>query len=99
MKIEIKPDNTKSLIKPPETERFKFGCVELAPGKNMGLHCTDKKEELITAIQGEVTVVVDGEEEILHEREAYYIKRGVEHDVINKTDETVIYTYTVVLLE
>ena len=98
MKINIKPDNSKSLIKPPISERLKLGCVELAPGENIGEHCADGKEELITVIQGKVTVINDGKSDILHEGQAVYIRPGAKHDVRNDTQEPVIYTYTAVIL-
>ena len=98
MLIDIKPDNTKSLVKPPMSTRLKLGCVELAPGAEIGTHCTYGKEEIITVLKGVATLIDSGKEVEVRAGQAYFIGKGVEHNVMNKSSEPIVYTYTVALL-
>ena len=98
MLINLKPDNSKSLIKPPASERLKLGCVELGPGEEIGAHIATGKEEIITVLKGEATIIDSGKEIKIKEGQAYLIKNNTEHNVINKSNKPVVYTYTVTLL-
>jgi len=98
MLIDIKPDNSRSLVKPPMSERLKLGCVELAPGAEVGTHRTSEKEEVITVLKGEATLIDSGKEVKVRAGQAYFIGKNTEHNVTNKSDAPIIYTYTVALL-
>ena len=85
----------RSLLKPPFSERLRSGSVTLAPGEEVGVHRTDGREEAIIVLRGTATVICEGEELTVKEKQLAYIPPEMEHNVINKTNQLVEYAYVV----
>jgi mannose-6-phosphate isomerase-like protein (cupin superfamily) len=97
--ITIKEVKSKeSSIKPPVSERLKFGYVSLKPGEEIGEHVTDNKEEVIFVIKGTATVIVEGEDFKVNENNLIYIPKNKKHNVKNTTSKDLKYVYAVALL-
>ncbi len=84
-----------SLLKPPFSERLRSGSVTLAPSEEVGAHRTDNREEAIIVLRGTATVICEGEQFMVKEKQLAYIPRGTEHNVINTSDAPVEYVYVV----
>ena len=88
---------TNSLIKPPKSRMLKSGRVILSPGEEIGEHITEKREEQIIVLKGRATLIIGNEKIELKERDTYYIKENVQHNVQNNYNKELEYIYTVVL--
>ena len=60
--------------------------VTLAPGASCGEHKHDEDGELFYILEGELTLVEDGVETVLHAGECEYCADGHSHGVINRSD-------------
>ena len=55
----------------------------LEPGASIGLHTHYNDSEIIYILEGEGTVLFDGEEYPLHAGECHYCPKGHDHSLIN----------------
>ena len=93
-----KLDKPGSLLKPPLSQKLKSGLVVLAPGEEVGEHVTDKREELITVLQGDALVMVDGEEPVTVSADhVVFIPAEKKHNIKNNGNGDLKYVYTVAL--
>lgn len=72
------------IMRPPRTVTMRSGLVTLAPGKDVGLHSTEKNEEMLVILegQGEVELEGFGRMQIAAGRTAY-VPPKTRHNVFN----------------
>jgi uncharacterized cupin superfamily protein len=73
---------------------FGINLTHLAPGAVSALaHSHSKQEEFILILEGSPTLVLDGEEFILHSGDCYGFKAGtgIAHQLINRSEGNVTY--------
>jgi len=91
-------DKPGSLLKPPLSQKLKSGLVVLAPGEDVGEHVTDKREEIITVLDGLALVMVAGEEPTeVAAGHVVFIPAEKKHNIKNNGDGELKYVYTVAL--
>lgn len=79
-----------------QSTNLKSGSVTLAPGKSVGSHVTEGKEELLIILKGQAEVTVEGYRTIRARRfSAIYIPDEVRHDVRNSGTAVLHYVYVV----
>ena len=67
--------------------------VFLAPGKCVGEHSTEDKEEVLVILTGTATVEVAGEAHRVSAPAAVFIPPHTQHNVRNSGDSTLVYVY------
>lgn len=87
-----------SWLKPPLSQNIKSGYVVLHKGEEIGEHTTDDKEEILYIIEGEATVIVEGNKEYVEAESMIYIPPNKLHNVLNEADEDLKYIYVVTFL-
>lgn len=65
--------------------RMKWGTAELGPGRKMPMHAT-KTVDLVTMLEGEVTLVLDSGKEVVLKAHDTLLQRGVLHAWENRSD-------------
>lgn len=84
-----------SWLKPPLSHNIKSGFVLLHKGEEMGEHVTEDKEEVLYIIEGEATVIIDGNSDYAEAGSMIYIPPHTKHNVKNDSDENLKYIYVV----
>ncbi len=97
MKI-IKLDTTKSLIKPPISQRLKAGMVVLKKGEEIGQHSTHDKEEALIILAGQATLAIKDITKKVQANYLVYIPKDTLHNVRNENNSTLKYVYLTTLL-
>ena len=84
------------IMKPPRTVTMRSGLVTLAPGKDVGLHSTEKNEEMLVILegQGEVELEGFGRMQIAAGRTAY-VPPKTRHNVFNTGTGPLKYIFVV----
>ena len=95
----IKLDTTKSIIKPPTSQRLKSGLVVLKKGEEIGPHSTDEKEEMIIILKGEAILEIEGDNKKIQPGHIVYIPKNTGHNVRNDSEVTLKYIYITALLD
>lgn len=91
-KIEITPiENFKGGEKHIDAQMFFDGQTRilrarLIPGASIGLHTHETNSEVIYIIEGEGTVILDGEKSKLTSNCSHYCPKGHSHTLINDSD-------------
>jgi mannose-6-phosphate isomerase-like protein (cupin superfamily) len=83
------------LISPKDSIHMKAARISLSPGEDIGEHKTERREELILTLKGEVTLVLGKERIALKEGQAYFLGEGLSHNVVNGSMEEAEYIYVV----
>ncbi len=76
-------------------DKIKGGCVHLEPGKDIGEHSTERGEEFIVVLEGEATVVCGDDKAVLAKGQCVFIPQDSLHNVMNRSNEKLIYVYFV----
>jgi mannose-6-phosphate isomerase-like protein (cupin superfamily) len=84
------------IMGPPRTVTMRSGLVNLAPGKDVGLHSTEKNEEMLVILegQGEVELEGFGRMRIAAGRTAY-VPPKTRHNVFNTGTGPLKYIFVV----
>ncbi len=84
------------IMGPPRTHTMRSGLVNLAPGKEVGLHSTEKNEEMLVVLegQGEVEMEGFGRLKIAAGRTAY-VPPKTRHNVFNTGTGPLKYIFVV----
>jgi mannose-6-phosphate isomerase-like protein (cupin superfamily) len=84
------------IMKPPQTVTMRSGLVKLEPGKDVGLHSTEKNEEMLVILegQGEVEMEGFGRMTIAAGRTAY-VPPKARHNVFNTGTGPLTYIFIV----
>lgn len=69
--------------------------MTLKPSEEIGMEVHEEHDQFIRIEQGEVKVVLNGEETIMAEDFAVIIPAGVEHNIINTSDTHEVKLYTI----
>jgi mannose-6-phosphate isomerase-like protein (cupin superfamily) len=91
-------DNTEyqSLLKPPKSHGLHSGRVYLKPGSDCGQHNTGQQEEMLVFLSGKGQAIL-GEETIpVGAGKIVYIPPQIVHNIINNSNEPLIYIFCVV---
>jgi mannose-6-phosphate isomerase-like protein (cupin superfamily) len=68
--------------------------MTLAPGEDIGLETHDEHDQFIRVEAGSGMVLLDGEESDLEDGFSVVIPAGVEHNVVNTSDDEPLRLYT-----
>lgn len=90
---------TRSLVKPPESKILKSSKVTLSPGKEIGEHTTNKREEFLIILKGTATLSKEDKVIELKQGETHYIKENIKHNIKNNSNDVLEYIYVVSLFE
>jgi mannose-6-phosphate isomerase-like protein (cupin superfamily) len=84
------------IMGPPRTHTMRSGLVNLAPGRDVGLHSTEKNEEMLVILegQGEVELEGFGRMKIAAGRTAY-VPPKTRHNVFNTGTGPLKYIFVV----
>lgn len=88
-------DRAGRVIAPQESCRLKSGLVVLQPGECVGEHATSGREEVIVVLEGEATVVDEGETGPVRAGQLAYIGPERRHNVFNRSTRELRYLYIV----
>lgn len=66
-------------------------CVTLAPGASCGEHTHETDGEVFFILEGELTLIEDGQEYVLHPGDCEYCADGHSHGVVNRSDRPGVY--------
>ncbi|MBU0707595.1 cupin domain-containing protein [Patescibacteria group bacterium] len=91
------PNQSESIIKPPNSTKIKAGLVVLQPGQDVGEHITTNREEIIVVLEGTATAVIKDEAKILEEKDCCYIPNNTVHNIKNQANTILKYYYIVSL--
>jgi mannose-6-phosphate isomerase-like protein (cupin superfamily) len=96
--IQELPSSTEyeSLLKPPKTKGLHSGRVFLNPGSDCGLHNTGQQEEMLIFLSGSGQAVIEKKIFPVEAGNFAYIPPNTDHNIINNTDEPLIYIFCVV---
>ena len=90
------PGYQELLTGPPLSVGMKSGLVVVAPGKSVGKHNTDDREEMVIVLEGRGEMVLTDDRRIeIGPAVTAYCPPGTEHDVINTGDGMLRYIYVV----
>jgi quercetin dioxygenase-like cupin family protein len=85
---------------PPETGSMRSGLVTLAPGKSIGIHNTEKNEEMIVPLQGQGELQFkDRAPIIVKPGLVTYAPAHTEHNVVNTGSTPLKYIFIVARAE
>jgi quercetin dioxygenase-like cupin family protein len=87
------------LVTPEEAKRMRARVVELEPGKAVGEHTTEDREELIVVLEGTVVLQSPEGEHVLKVGQAAFIPLDTVHNVKNTTKKKARYMYVLALYE
>lgn len=88
-------ENPGTVLSNAEARNIKAGFVVLHKGEEVGEHVTESREEAIVILKGTATVVCEGEERRVPEKNLVYIPEGKKHNVKNESDDALEYVYIV----
>jgi mannose-6-phosphate isomerase-like protein (cupin superfamily) len=96
--IQDLPSSTEyeSLLKPPRTKGLHSGRVFLNPGCDCGLHNTNNQEEMLIFLSGKGQAVIEKKPMDVEAGKFAYIPPKTEHNIINNSDEPLVYIFCVV---
>jgi mannose-6-phosphate isomerase-like protein (cupin superfamily) len=96
--IQDLPSSTEyeSLLKPPKTKGLHSGRVFLNPGCDCGVHNTNNQEEMLLFLSGKGKAVIEKKTLDVEAGKFAYIPPKTEHNIINNSDEPLIYIFCVV---
>ncbi|HXZ31656.1 MAG TPA: cupin domain-containing protein [Terriglobales bacterium] len=84
------------LTGPPETVTMKSGYVVLPPGKSVGKHSTEQKEEILIVLEGQGEMIFsNGSKLPVKANTALYCPPQTEHNVSNTGTGVLRYVYVV----
>lgn len=87
------------LVTPEAAKRMRARVVTLEPGKEMGEHTTEDREELIVALEGSIVVVGPDGEHPLKVGQAAFVPLDTVHNVKNPTKKQARYMYVLALYD
>jgi quercetin dioxygenase-like cupin family protein len=108
---ELMPENTKKelvhvatleepcLVTPEDAKRMRARVVELEPGKEVGEHTTENREELIVVLEGAIVLTGPDGEHPLKTGQSAFIPLDTVHNVKNKTKKKARYMYVLALYD
>ena len=70
---------------------YKLKRIEVNPGQKLSYQFHYKRQEQWTIIEGNATIVVDGEEISLAYGQSVFIPLGAKHRIMNLTDKPVVF--------
>lgn len=70
---------------------YKLKRIEVNPGQRLSYQYHHKRQEQWTVIEGEATVVLDGEDNTVKYGESIFIPLGAKHRIENRTDQMVVF--------
>ena len=70
---------------------YKLKRIEINPGQKLSYQFHYKRQEQWTIIEGNATIVLDGEEIPLAYRQSIFIPLGAKHRIMNLTDKPVVF--------
>jgi len=78
-----------------ENSTFGAGICRIPPGSSNEMHTHDNGDEVIYVIEGEMRIIVDGEQALLQKSDAVLLLKGQEHQIFNVSDTyDLIHTFT-----
>jgi len=78
-----------------ENSTFGAGICRIPPGSSNEMHTHDNGDEVIYVIEGEMGIIVDGEEGLLQKSDAILLLKGQEHQIFNNSkSEDLVHTFT-----
>lgn len=83
-------------ITPMDSEKIRSKLVVLEPGEEVGEHITQDREEVLVVLEGEATIIIEGETRELNGK-AVYIGKNKKHNVLNNSDKALKYVYVTAL--
>jgi mannose-6-phosphate isomerase-like protein (cupin superfamily) len=84
------------LLKPPRTVTMRSGLVRLNPGEDVGLHSTNKNEEMLVILEGQGEVELEGHTPLkVSGGQVAYVPPMTKHNVHNKGPLTLKYIFIV----
>ena len=85
---------------PPETASMRSGLVTLAPGASIGMHNTEKNEEMLVPLEGEGELRITGQPPVtIRQGLITYAPAHAEHDVTNTGTVPLRYIFIVAKAE
>lgn len=69
---------------------FKVKKVTVFPGKHIGFHRHEYRSEHWSIVSGCATITLNGVEKTFSTNESIYVEKGIEHQVLNASDENLI---------
>jgi quercetin dioxygenase-like cupin family protein len=87
------------LVTPEDAKRMRARVVELEPGKAVGEHTTEDREELIVVLEGAIVVIGPEGEHPLKVGQAAFIPLDTVHNVKNMTKKKARYMYVLALYD
>ncbi len=107
-KIEIgrRKETERGVFKAPRREVYVYfgehnnselgaGICAVAPGSSNEMHAHDEGDEVIYVIDGEMRIVIEGEEAVLGKSDAVLVRKGQEHKIFNNSEsEELVHTFT-----
>jgi mannose-6-phosphate isomerase-like protein (cupin superfamily) len=96
--VQELPNSTEyqSLLKPPKSKALHSGRVFLNPDCDCGQHNTGSQEEMLIFLSGKGQAVIDKKITSVEAGQFAYIPPHTEHNIINDSDEPLIYIFCVV---
>lgn len=70
---------------------YKLKRIEVNPGQRLSYQYHHKRQEQWTVIEGEATVVLDGEDNTVKYGDSIFIPLGAKHRIENRTDQMVVF--------
>lgn len=78
-----------------ENTTFGAGICRIPFGSSNEMHIHENGDEVIYVIEGEMRIIVDGEEAILQKSDAILLLKGQEHQIFNSSrSEDLVHTFT-----
>ena len=87
------------LVTPEEAKRMRARVVTLEPGKEVGEHTTENREELVVVLEGAIVLIGPDGEHPLKVGQAAFIPLNTVHNVMNRTKKQARYMYVLALHE
>lgn len=85
---------------PPETGSMRSGLVTLAPGRSIGVHNTERNEEMLVPLEGEGELRITGKPPVrIMPGLITYAPSHTEHDVTNTGSKPLRYIFIVARVE
>jgi mannose-6-phosphate isomerase-like protein (cupin superfamily) len=84
------------LLKPPRTITMRSGLVRLNPGEDVGLHSTNKNEEMLVILEGQGEVELEGHTPLkISGGQVAYVPPETRHNVHNTGSVPLKYIFIV----
>jgi len=101
IRLDPKTDDYQRVLGgPPETVTMHSGLVVLAPGKSVGVHNTEKYEEVLVILEGQGEMRITGGPAMNLKTDCVaYCPPRTEHNVVNTGKEKLRYLYVVAIAE